>query len=70
MMNQGSILALTGKPSDAVQTIATGVSAWRSMGATVLVPCYLSYLARAHAELRQFDDAWRCIGEASLATAA
>jgi predicted ATPase len=21
-------------------------------------------LARAHAELRQFDDAWRCIGEA------
>ena len=25
---------------------------------------YLSYLAKAHADLRQFDDAWRCIGEA------
>jgi predicted ATPase len=25
---------------------------------------YLSYLAKAHAELGQFDDAWRCVGEA------
>ena len=29
------------------------------------MPLYLSYLARAHAELGQFDDAWRCIGEAT-----
>ena len=28
------------------------------------MPCYLSNLARAFAELGQFDDAWRCIGEA------
>ena len=28
---------------------------------------YLSYLAKAHAELSQFDDAWRCIGEAMTA---
>jgi predicted ATPase len=27
----------------------------------------LSYLARTHAELGQFDDAWRCIGEAMTA---
>ena len=27
----------------------------------------LSYLARAYAELGQFDDAWRCIGEAMTA---
>ncbi len=27
----------------------------------------MSYLARAHAELGQFDDAWRCIGEAMTA---
>ena len=26
--------------------------------------CVLSYLAQAYAELGQFDDAWRCIGEA------
>ena len=27
----------------------------------------MSYLAGAHAELGQFDDAWRCIGEAMAA---
>ena len=31
------------------------------------MPLYLSYLARAYAELDQFDDAWRCIGEAMTA---
>ncbi len=31
------------------------------------MPCYLSNLARAYAELDQFDDAWRCIGEAMTA---
>jgi predicted ATPase len=57
-------LALTGKASDAVQTITSGVTAWRSTGSTAMMPSYLSYLARAHAELGQFDDAMRCIGEA------
>ena len=28
------------------------------------MPLYLPYLARAYAELGQFDDAWRCIAEA------
>ena len=28
---------------------------------------FLSYLARAYADLGQFDDAWRCIGEAMTA---
>ena len=31
------------------------------------MPLYLSYLARAYAEHGQFDDAWRCIGEAMTA---
>ena len=31
------------------------------------LPLYLSYLARAYADLGQFDDAWRCIGEAMTA---
>ena len=31
------------------------------------MPSYLSHLARAHAELGQFGDAWRCIGEAMIA---
>jgi len=47
--------------------ITSGITAWRSTGGTGWVPLYLSYLARAHAELGQFDDAWRCIGEAMTA---
>ena len=64
MLMQGCRIALTGKAADAVQTITSGIAAWRSTGATVWVPLYLSYLARAYADLGQFDDAWRCIGEA------
>jgi predicted ATPase len=37
------------------------------MGSTLLVPFYSSCLATAHADLCQFDDAWRCIGEAITA---
>jgi predicted ATPase len=35
-----------------------------STGSTVFVPLTFAYLARAYAELGEFDDAWRCIGEA------
>jgi hypothetical protein len=31
------------------------------------MPLYLSYLARAHAGLGQFEKAWRCIDEAMTA---
>ena len=66
-MNQGCVFALTGKASSAIQMITSGVTAWRSTGSTMWTPMYLSYLAMAHAELGQFDDAWRCIGEAITA---
>jgi predicted ATPase len=33
----------------------------------VFLPVWLSYLARAYADLGQFDDALRCIGEAMTA---
>jgi predicted ATPase len=61
------VLALTGKASDAVQTITSGIAAWRSTGSTAMIPSYLSYLAGALAKLRQFDNAARCIGEAMTA---
>ena len=67
MMQRGCVLALTGKASDAVQTITSGITAMRSTGTTMWMPFWLSYLARAYAELGQFDDAWRCIGEAMTA---
>ena len=64
---QGSLLALTGQAADAVHTITSGITAWRSTGATVFMPWWLSCLARAYAELGRYDDAWRCIGEAITA---
>ena len=67
MMSRGCMLALTGKASLAVQTIAPGITAMRSTGATAFIPLYLPYLAMAYAELGQFDDAWRCIDEAMTA---
>ena len=66
IMNRGCVLALTGSASDAVHSITSGITAWRSTGARVFVPLYLSYLASAYADLSQFDDAWRCVGEPSL----
>ena len=67
MMNYGCVLALNGHASDAIHIIPSGINAWRSTGATVYLPFFLSYLARAYAELGQCDDAWRCIGEAITA---
>jgi class 3 adenylate cyclase/predicted ATPase len=64
---QGWVLAVSGKASDAVHVIASGITALRSTGATIFVPLHLSHLTRAYAELGQFDDAWRCISEALTA---
>ena len=63
VMQRGCVLALTGKASDAVQSITSGITAFRSTGSTQ-PGRYLSYLAEAHSELGQFDDAMRCVGEA------
>ena len=64
---RGCLFALTGKASDAVQMITAEMTAWRSTGATQMMPSWLSHLATAYAELRQFDDARRCVGEAMTA---
>jgi class 3 adenylate cyclase/predicted ATPase len=66
-MEQGGVLALTGKASDAVHRITSGITALRSTGATTSLPIWLSYLAKAHADLGQFDHAWCRIGEAIVA---
>ena len=64
MLVQGCVLALTGRVSDAVHVITSGIIARRSTAATALEPFCLSYLAGAHAELDNFDDALCCIREA------
>jgi predicted ATPase len=68
MLGRGWLLALTGRAADAVQMITSGITAWRSTGATFHLPSHLSYLAGAHAGLGQLDEAWRCIGEAMSTT--
>ena len=67
MAQRGCVMALTGKASDAVHVLTSGITASRSTGATLWMPLYLSCLARAHFDLGKFDDAWRCIGEAMTA---
>jgi predicted ATPase len=66
-MNQACVLTLTGKASDAIQMFISGIAAYPSTGATVWRPLHLSHFARAYAELGQFDDAWRCVGEVMTA---
>jgi predicted ATPase len=61
---QGCVFALTGKASNAVQMITSGMTALRSTGATLFIPWYLSNLARAHAQLGEVNEAERNIGEA------
>ena len=64
MMNQGWLFAETGRAADALQMNSSGLAAVRSTGATMSVPIILTNLAKVHAELGHFDDAWRCISEA------
>jgi predicted ATPase len=69
MIALGCSLAASGKNADAIQAITSGIKALRSSGAILWAPLSLAPLARAHAALGQFDDAWRCIGDALAAVA-
>jgi hypothetical protein len=40
-MHEGRLFALTGKATDAVQKITSGLGVWRSMGAGVWMPTFL-----------------------------
>jgi predicted ATPase len=67
MMNRGCVLSETGKAADAVSMITSGLTAYRSTESTAIMPLWLSYVARANVALGKFDEAWRCIGEATIA---
>jgi predicted ATPase len=64
MVLNGCTLAATGQALQAVEVITSAITSFRSTGATIWMPSYLSYLARAYAELGRFEDAWRCIDDA------
>jgi len=63
-VNRGKLFALTGKASDAVRAITSGITSLRSTGATLYEPWSLWHLAIAYADLYQLDDAQRCIADA------
>lgn len=65
--NQGILLTLAGRASEAIEISTSAIAASRSTGATLWAPFRLQYLARAHAELGQFEEAWRRIREAMTA---
>jgi predicted ATPase len=60
----GSLLAVTGKASDAVRAITSGITSLRSTGTVLYYPFFLWHLAMAYADLGQLDDAGRCIDDA------
>jgi predicted ATPase len=68
MMNKGWLVGLTGKASDAVQVMSSGIAAWRATDATMCVPFYSSSLAMAYAQLGQFEDAQRTMRDAITST--
>ena len=67
MLLVGCVSAQTDRAANAVQVITSGLTTYRSMNQTLFVPFYSSCLARAYAELGQFGDAYRCLGEATTA---
>jgi predicted ATPase len=64
---RGQLAALTGKSLSAIETLTAGLAAYRSTGSTVWLPLHVASLARAYADLGKFDDAWRCLDEATTA---
>jgi class 3 adenylate cyclase/predicted ATPase len=61
---RGWLFTETGKASDAIRAITSGITSLRSTGAILYEPRNLWQLAMAYAELGQPDDARRCIDDA------
>jgi predicted ATPase/class 3 adenylate cyclase len=60
----GCVLTLRGNAAEAIEAFTSGLADYRATGATLWLPLAFSYLAGAHADLSQFDEAWHWIGEA------
>jgi class 3 adenylate cyclase/predicted ATPase len=61
---KGAVLTLTGRSSEAGETLSSGISALQSAGSTLWTPLWLSYLAKSCADRGQIDDAWGHMGKA------
>ena len=67
VLRRGYILTLTGQSAKAVEMVTSGIDLWRAAGSTIFTPEHQFMLAIAHADSGRFDQAWRCIGEATAA---
>jgi hypothetical protein len=70
MLNKACVFALSGgseSMQEAIETFTAGMATWSSTGATTWLVWYQAYLAKAHAELGQFDEAWGHVHEAITA---
>jgi class 3 adenylate cyclase/tetratricopeptide (TPR) repeat protein len=70
-VNLGLLFALTSNSdvlkAKAIETLSAGITMWSSTGATTWMPWYRACLGKARAELAQFDEAWRDLGDAMTA---
>jgi len=64
LLLKGALLTLTGRSSDAGETLMSGIGALRSAGSTLWTPLWSSYLAKSCADQGQIEDAWRHMSEA------
>jgi len=64
MLHRGYLTALTGTTAEAVNTITTALTVFRSTGSRMWEPLYSAHLSYTHAKLGQFEEASRCIDEA------
>ena len=71
IVNLGLLFALTSNSdvlkAKAIETLSAGITMWSSTGATTWMPWYRACLGKARAELAQFDEAWRDLGDAMTA---
>jgi predicted ATPase len=67
MMNKGCALHLCDRNTKAVQMITAGMALYRATRATVHLPFFLSHLSLAYARVGPFDEASKCIIEATTA---
>ena len=63
MVLRGCIFASTDKAPDAIRIITAGDTVFQPIRGRSLLTWYVPHLAKAHADLGQFDDAWRFINE-------
>jgi predicted ATPase len=64
LMHQGWLFAMTGRAADTVRLVPSGMAAYRSTGSRCGLPWWFPPLIKAYADVGQFDNAWRSVGEA------